>query len=113
MSVRQSRNVSLPPEQDAFVDRLVASGRYRTASEVVRDGLRLLEAAEHRRLLERWLYDGLDEEETARLPAEVRERARAYFARLLDEARSPDAPPPEDATEVFRRLRAGLTARDA
>jgi antitoxin ParD1/3/4 len=35
-------NVSLTPELEAFVTRKVKSGLYQTASEVVRDGLRLL-----------------------------------------------------------------------
>jgi antitoxin ParD1/3/4 len=43
---RQSRNVSLTPDLASFVDERVASGRYGTASEVVRAGLRLLERAE-------------------------------------------------------------------
>jgi len=59
MAERRTRNVSLPPRQNDFVDALVAAGRYRTASEVVRDGLRLLQEAEHHRLLEEWFYKGL------------------------------------------------------
>lgn len=44
-------NVSLTNELESFVDRLVASGMYHSASEVVRDGLRLLrEQDEIRRL---------------------------------------------------------------
>ncbi len=39
-------NVSLTPELAAFVQDRVASGRYGSASEVVRAGLRLLEADE-------------------------------------------------------------------
>jgi antitoxin ParD1/3/4 len=35
-------NVSLPAELAEFVEREVAAGEYGTASEVVRDGLRLL-----------------------------------------------------------------------
>jgi antitoxin ParD1/3/4 len=35
-------NVSLPAELAEFVEREVAGGEYGTASEVVRDGLRLL-----------------------------------------------------------------------
>ena len=35
-------NVSLTPELEEFVQRLLASGLYSSASEVVRDGLRLL-----------------------------------------------------------------------
>ena len=33
----------LTPQQEALVQRLVAEGGYLTASEVIRDGLRLLE----------------------------------------------------------------------
>jgi len=36
-------NVSLTPELEKFVDVKVASGRYTSASEVVREALRLLE----------------------------------------------------------------------
>lgn len=43
MSRRISQSVSLTPELDRFVQTLVASGRYQTASEVMRDGLRLLQ----------------------------------------------------------------------
>jgi antitoxin ParD1/3/4 len=35
-------NVSLTPELERFVNQKVESGRYQTASEVVREGLRLL-----------------------------------------------------------------------
>jgi antitoxin ParD1/3/4 len=35
-------NVSLTPELEAFVTRKVQSGLYQTASEVIREGLRLL-----------------------------------------------------------------------
>lgn len=35
-------NVSLTPELERFVNEKVAEGLYHTASEVVRDGLRLL-----------------------------------------------------------------------
>jgi len=38
-----TRNVLLPPTLDEFVDGLVSSGEYSTVSEVIRDGLRMLE----------------------------------------------------------------------
>ncbi|TMQ21957.1 MAG: type II toxin-antitoxin system ParD family antitoxin [Deltaproteobacteria bacterium] len=37
-----TRNISLTPEQDAFVDQVVRSGDYQNASEAVRDALRVL-----------------------------------------------------------------------
>jgi antitoxin ParD1/3/4 len=39
-------NVSLTPELEAFVEQAVQSGRYASASEAVREGLRLLEERE-------------------------------------------------------------------
>lgn len=39
-------NVSLTPELDKFVMSKVESGEYASASEVIRDGLRMLRAAE-------------------------------------------------------------------
>jgi antitoxin ParD1/3/4 len=42
-------NVSLTPELDKFVAGKVESGRYTSASEVVREALRLLEEHDHAR----------------------------------------------------------------
>jgi antitoxin ParD1/3/4 len=42
-------NVSLTPELDKFVADKVESGRYNSASEVVREALRLLEEHDHAR----------------------------------------------------------------
>ena len=36
-------NISLNPHFDSFINKLVNSGQYNSASEVVREGLRLLE----------------------------------------------------------------------
>jgi antitoxin ParD1/3/4 len=46
MGNRVSINVSLTPEMERFVESRVASGRYQSVSEVIRDGLRLLEEKE-------------------------------------------------------------------
>jgi len=43
-----SRNISLTPTLDAFVNDCVGSGRFGTASEVFRAGLRLLQESEER-----------------------------------------------------------------
>jgi antitoxin ParD1/3/4 len=44
-------NVSLTPELEALVDKKVKSGRYTSASEVVREALRLLEERDRMREL--------------------------------------------------------------
>jgi antitoxin ParD1/3/4 len=38
-----TRNISLTPEQDAFIDAMIKSGEYQNASEAVRDALRALQ----------------------------------------------------------------------
>ena len=48
MPKRVPMNVSLTAELASFVNEKVASGRYGSASEVVRTGLRLLEEKEPR-----------------------------------------------------------------
>lgn len=42
-------NVSLTPELEKFVSSKVDSGRYNSASEVIREALRLLEEHDHAR----------------------------------------------------------------
>lgn len=37
-----TRNISLTPDQDAFVEKIVQSGEYQNASEAMRDALRAL-----------------------------------------------------------------------
>ena len=43
MATRATLNVSLTPDLSRFVENRVRSGKYQTASEVVREALRLLE----------------------------------------------------------------------
>ncbi|MFI5090610.1 MAG: type II toxin-antitoxin system ParD family antitoxin [Terriglobales bacterium] len=47
-----SMNVSLTPHLEQFVDKKVREGTYQTASEVVREGLRLLAERDQKRTLE-------------------------------------------------------------
>ena len=37
-----TRNISLTPEQDAFIDEMLNAGEYRNASEAMRDAIRAL-----------------------------------------------------------------------
>ena len=41
--------ITVTPELEAFIRERVASGRFDTASDVVREGLKLLEVREHER----------------------------------------------------------------
>jgi antitoxin ParD1/3/4 len=49
---RQNISVSFTPQQAAFLAACVESGRYQSTSEVVREGIRLLEDRQERRVLE-------------------------------------------------------------
>jgi len=46
MAGQASRRVALPPDLEDFVASRVASGRYSSEGEVIREGLRLLEEQE-------------------------------------------------------------------
>jgi antitoxin ParD1/3/4 len=69
-----TRNVVLTEHHEEVIERLVESGRYQNASEVMREGLRLIEQREAR--------------EAAKLKA-LREAARIGFADL-DQGRFDD-----------------------
>lgn len=75
-------NVSLPPELASFVEAELAAGTYPSASEVVRDGLRLLlhekaARAETLAILRREVAIGLAEAESGALsPLSITEIAR-------------------------------------
>lgn len=47
---RKTVTISLSAELQAFVDSRVSSGRYSSASEVVREGLRMLQERERKRV---------------------------------------------------------------
>ena len=85
MARDHTRNISLTPELDRYVEAQLSSGAYSSASEVVREGLRLHEREEQRRLLGKWLTEGLTAEEEARLPADLLDRAKEHFNGLIEE----------------------------
>ena len=61
-----TRNVVLTDQQAEMVEELVSSGRYQNASEVLRDGLRLLQRREAEELAKlEALRGALDEAEAA------------------------------------------------
>ncbi|HXK05963.1 MAG TPA: type II toxin-antitoxin system ParD family antitoxin [Verrucomicrobiae bacterium] len=74
-------NVSLTPELERFVNTKVQSGRYNSASEVVREALRLLEQHDEARAMQLAEFNGelgrrmaaLDRGESVK-PAEARAR---------------------------------------
>jgi antitoxin ParD1/3/4 len=75
---------------EEFIASLIASGRYSTASEIIRDGLRIIEEREQRREAKlEWLraaiQEGLDsgparEVDPKTLAAEVKARGRQRLA---------------------------------
>jgi len=83
-------SITLPHDMAAMVKAKVASGEYATESEVIRDGLRALQARDA--ALEKWLRD---------------EVAKSYDEYAAD----PSTGIP--AGEVMARLRASYRARQA
>ncbi|NOZ10057.1 MAG: type II toxin-antitoxin system ParD family antitoxin [Gammaproteobacteria bacterium] len=82
-----TRNVVLTEQQATLVEKLVKSGRYQNASEVLRDGLRLLQ---HRELEEtaklEALRGALDEAQTAVTTGDLYD----YTPTLFDDIDSQD-----------------------
>lgn len=106
-------NVSMTPELEQFVQDLVASGRYNSASEVFRDGLRLLEQSERRRLLEKWITEGLTPEEQAQVPADLLDKARSQLqAKIQEGLDALDRGDVVDGDEFFARWRERLEAKN-
>lgn len=75
MSATDKRTISLPEEQANYVDILVRSGTYASASEVIRAGLRALQ--ERDSIVKQWLqesvvpvYDAMQKTPTRGIPAD-------------------------------------------
>ncbi len=89
MPSTDKRTISLPAEQARYVDSLVTSGTYATASEVIRAALRALQ--ERDAAVERWLreevvavYDAVQANPGRGIPAEqVRASLDALHAERL------------------------------
>jgi antitoxin ParD1/3/4 len=88
----EKRTISLPKEQAQYIDSLVESGGYASASEVVRAGLRALQ--ERDAAVERWLieevvpvYDAMRENPgRGRSAQHVAERLRTYHEQRVKNA---------------------------
>ncbi|HVM78675.1 MAG TPA: type II toxin-antitoxin system ParD family antitoxin [Stellaceae bacterium] len=87
-----TRNVVLTDRQSELIERLVSSGRYQNASEVLREGLRLIEQrdAENRAKLKA-LRDaariGLDDIEAGRFREfKTADALRKHLGRLAESA---------------------------
>jgi antitoxin ParD1/3/4 len=86
-----TRNISLTPEQDAFIEEAVKSGEYQNASEVVRDGLRALqqhqaENALKLEVLRKQIDRGIDALNRGEFIELMEVELEAYFANLADES---------------------------
>lgn len=89
MSNTEKRTISLPAEHASFIEDMIASGAYASASEVVRAGLRALQ--ERDAAVERWLreevaptYDAMQADPGRALSLEeVRADLRARHAKQL------------------------------
>jgi len=88
----EKRTISLPPAQASYIDALVDTGTYASASEVVRAGLRALQ--ERDAAVERWLheevvpvYDAMQADPARGIPADqVVAALRAHHADRLKQA---------------------------
>lgn len=86
-----TKNISLTPELEQFIDSRVESGLYESASEVVREGLRMLRHREElqQKQVERVrakIEQGWQESERGELVSDA--EARGHFARRLAQRRS-------------------------
>jgi antitoxin ParD1/3/4 len=92
MPAVEKRTISLPQAQASYIDALVETGTYASASEVVRAGLRALQ--ERDAVVERWLkeevipvYDAMVADPSRGIPAEqVMAAMRAHHADRLKKA---------------------------
>jgi antitoxin ParD1/3/4 len=112
MSNMDKRTISLPAEHAAYVDRLVGSGLYASASEVVRAGLRALQ--ERDAAVEKWLredvattYDAMKADPERALSVDDGDsELRAAIERGLDDLRAGRVVGHDEAmSEIRSRIR--------
>lgn len=93
MAAPRKRTFSLPTEQANYIDSLVESGTYASASEVVRAGLRALQ--ERDAAVDRWLreevvpiYDAMQSKPERGRPADqVLATLRAHHAKRVKQGK--------------------------
>ncbi len=79
MAGTQKLSITLPKEQAELVQQLIGSGRYASASAVISDGLRVLQARDA--AMERWLREKV-------VPAYEELRADPSKGFTVDQART-------------------------
>ena len=85
-----TRNVVLTEHHEELLERLVSSGRYQNASEVLREGLRLVESKEAEneaklKALRAAVQEGIDDIEAGRSHKfETYEEMEAYLTSITD-----------------------------
>ena len=95
-------NVSLGPQLDTYVRDLVKGGDYASASEVVREGLRMLKVQRERQLAEtrRLIQEGLESPVVQVTRDEVKERMRDRLATRRAEAERGDHVTPDGPNAI-------------
>ncbi len=91
-----TRNVVLTDQQAELVEKLVESGRYQNASEVLRDGLRLLQRRELEESVKlKALRGALDEAEAAVAAGDLYDYSPALFDDVDEEEKTISARDPQ------------------
>ena len=96
MPATNAMNVSLTPELEGFTRSLVQTGRYNSASEVVRSGLRLLEEREANiRTLQTLIQEGVESGSAGEYdPQDIRAGLSARAAELRGDVERGERPDP-------------------
>ncbi len=91
-----TRNVVLTNQQAELVEKLVKSGRYQNASEVLRDGLRLLQRRELEETVKlEALRGALDEAEAAVAEGNIYDYSPTLFDDIDEEEKASTARHPQ------------------